>query len=265
MITITYIWHDCFVITDDEATMVFDYWKDPIFDGIGEPPFLKELDKEKPLYVFVSHHHKDHFNKEIFEWGKSFNQIHYIISKDTAKHARHILRQDSIFKGYHPKYDQVTVIKAGETYEDKKISVKAFGSTDIGNSYLVSIGNCKIFHAGDLNAWLWLDESTNEEVQQALTSYREILDVIAKAAPQLDIAMFPVDSRIGREYYTGARLFLKAIDVKRFFPMHFGLGEDHEQKRYKEDAMKFQLYANPERGEYIGIGESYGRYAFVKK
>jgi hypothetical protein len=31
------------------------------------PPFLK---KDKPVYVFSSHFHEDHFNSDIFEWRK---------------------------------------------------------------------------------------------------------------------------------------------------------------------------------------------------
>ena len=48
-------------------------------------------------------------------------------------------------------------------YEDEIISVNTFPSTDIGNSYAVTIAGRTIFHAGDLNAWIWKDESTEEK------------------------------------------------------------------------------------------------------
>lgn len=265
MVTITYIWHDCFVISLNAMTLVFDYWRDPLSREGELPSFLKNTDKDRPLYVFVSHHHKDHYNKEIFDWAKYFNHIHFIISGDTARHARHILRQDSLYKGYRPSANQVTVIKPGEIFEIGEISVKAFASTDIGNSYLVNAEGLRIFHAGDLNAWLWVDESTKAEIAQAIGNFKKILDDISASSPQLDIAMFPVDSRIGREYFTGARMFLESIEVGRFFPMHFGLGDESEQRRYERDAMKFDLYANHNRGEYIGLSGTYSTYAFVKK
>ncbi|MEI3154718.1 MAG: hypothetical protein V8S95_06185 [Odoribacter sp.] len=42
--------------------------------------------------------------------------------------------------------------------------IKAFGSTDIGISFLIDIDNIRIFHAGDLNNWHWEEESTPEEI-----------------------------------------------------------------------------------------------------
>ena len=40
----------------------------------------------------------------------------------------------------------------------KGVKIKAFGSTDIGISFLVSVDGVDIFHAGDLNWWHWWDE-----------------------------------------------------------------------------------------------------------
>jgi hypothetical protein len=36
------------------------------------------LQSEKPLYVFSSHFHEDHFTREIFEWRKQKENITYI-------------------------------------------------------------------------------------------------------------------------------------------------------------------------------------------
>ena len=49
------------------------------------PLFLK---KDKPIYVFSSHFHEDHFNSAIFEWRKLHDKITYILSKDIYKHRR---------------------------------------------------------------------------------------------------------------------------------------------------------------------------------
>jgi len=58
--TLTYIFHSGFVLETDSAILVFDYWLDP---SRVMPSVLK---KPKPLYVFSSHFHEDHFTKEIF-------------------------------------------------------------------------------------------------------------------------------------------------------------------------------------------------------
>lgn len=262
MVSITYIWHDCFVFSDDRISIVFDYWKDPLTDNGELPRFLEGLDRDKPLYVVVSHHHKDHFNRDIFEWSDRFPNIRYILSNDVAKFVRHIITPGGTYAGIRPTPESVTVLRRGESFSDDFIHVDAFGSTDIGNSYAVTAGDFKIFHAGDLNAWIWLDESTQAEVNKAMGDFKAVLKDISLKFDGFDMAMFPVDSRIGREYYTGASIFVREFDVKHFFPMHFGLGDTaEEQLRYQLDAAKIRDYANPDRGEYICLQSPYSTFA----
>ena len=80
--TLTYIFHSGFVLETEQSILVFDYWMDPsgVMDGV--------LRSEKPMYVFSSHFHEDHFTKEIFEWKKLREGITYILSKDIYKHRR---------------------------------------------------------------------------------------------------------------------------------------------------------------------------------
>ncbi len=257
MIKLQYIWHDCFLFESERLAIVFDFWKDPLFSSDDIPMFLKGVDKEKPVYVMVSHHHKDHYVKQIFEWGRYFPNIKYILSKDTAKFCRHIITPASLYSGVRPAVDSVVVLGPGESYEDERIKIDAFDSTDIGNSYGVAADGITLFHAGDLNAWIWKDESTEKEVATELKRFADVLEVIAGKYPEIDLAMFPVDSRIGTEYFTGARLFVRRIDVGHFFPMHFGLGNPEEQLRHQLAAAAVEDYANPERGEYICLQAPY--------
>ena len=69
---VTYLYHSGFAIEDEQALYVFDYYK-------GELPVIA---KEKQMYVFVSHRHKDHYNSEIFDWEKEHPNILYILSDD---------------------------------------------------------------------------------------------------------------------------------------------------------------------------------------
>lgn len=274
MTQVTYIWHDCFVVELREFTMVFDFWLDPIKSNEPIkhnekiPLFLKGRDSEKPIYIFVSHHHKDHYTKKIFEWSRLFPNITYIISEDVGRHARHILSEDSLYKGHKPSKDKCFILKEGDSYMDLNIKVEAFGSTDIGNSYFVeAFPDCaskriSFFHAGDLNAWLWKDESTEEEVETALRQFTSIVDRIASAHPQIDYVMFPVDSRIGTDYASGARIFVKAIYARHFFPMHFCIGESEEEILKRGiDAACLSAYAEDTRGEYICLLSPYSTYS----
>lgn len=266
MIQITYIWHDCFVVELPEIIMIFDFWKDPTCDSKAFPDFIRNADKEKPLYVFISHHHKDHYSKKVFDWDTVFREVRYIVSEDVARHARHILTADSLYNGHKVEKNKITILKKGDSFKDSNIYVEAFGSTDIGNSYYIELcakasKKRSFFHAGDLNAWLWADESTKEEIETSMSDFEKILSAISDAHPEIDYVMFPVDSRIGTGYATGAKLFVRAIDVRYFFPMHFGLGENEEERmKSARDASCLQLYANPNRGKYISLQAPYSCY-----
>lgn len=255
MTAITYIYHDCFVVRTSAAILVFDFWKmqaslAAVIPGIAASVTMPAERKALPVYVFVSHFHKDHYNRDIFTWSERVDNIRFIISKDVARHARHILNRESLYKGCRPSPGSVTVLGEGEHYSDACLEVDAFGSTDIGNSYMVRVDGMKIFHAGDLNAWIWKDESTHEEVAQAISDFKSILIDIRKKCRDIDIAFFPVDSRLGTDYYEGARIFLQMFRVNYFFPMHFCIMDDNEAykalgTRRRMDALKFDDYANP--------------------
>ena len=133
--TLTYIFHSGFVLETEQSFLIFDYWMDPsgVMDGM--------LRSEKPMYVFSSHFHEDHFTKEIFEWKKQREGITYILSKDIYKHRR------------ASKEDADVWLAKGGTWSDDTISVWALGSTDSGVSWIVETEDKRIFHAGDLNNW----------------------------------------------------------------------------------------------------------------
>ncbi|MDE7414118.1 MAG: MBL fold metallo-hydrolase [Muribaculaceae bacterium] len=159
MIKVIYVYHDCFIVTSKNAILVFDFWKDPLQKDVLPNP-LVNVDRDIPVYVFVSHGHKDHYNPEIFMWSQVFSDIKYIISKDIRKRINHIISPDSPYKGVKVSEDKIITMTDDDSYEDNNIRVKSFPSTDIGNSYAVEIAGKNFFHSGDLNAWIWKDEST---------------------------------------------------------------------------------------------------------
>lgn len=79
---LTYIFHSGFALETENCMLVFDYWLDPahVIDGL--------LKCNKPMYVFASHFHEDHFNRDIFTWKSIKPDITYLLSKDILKHRR---------------------------------------------------------------------------------------------------------------------------------------------------------------------------------
>lgn len=271
MVKIEYIWHDCFFVETSDAGIVFDFWLDRDGENHDFPDFLAGFDPEKALYIIISHGHKDHYNPAVFSWASRFRNIRYIVSRDVMRRIRHIVSESSVYSG--PKVDPscVTALAPGDRFVDDNLAVAAFPSTDIGNSYIIELSGKRFFHAGDLNAWIWKDESTESEVKKAIGDYnaclrdiRVYLDRTSESEDRasvgltdiIDYCFFPVDSRIGSEYFTGASIFVRKFDVRRFFPMHFALGTPDDRRRYRADALRFGLYANPDRGEYIPLALS---------
>lgn len=205
---LTYIYHSGFAIEAEGFSILIDYYKDT-----GKKPetgFVHEhlLPRTGPLYILASHFHPDHFNPEVLQWKALKKDIVYLFSKDILKHKR-AMADDAIY------------LKKGEVYKDGNLSVRAFGSTDSGISFLIETENKRIFHAGDLNNWHWKDESTTEEVAKAEGDYLHELGELAEATDFLNLTMFPVDPRLGSDYMRGAQQFVDRIRTDLFVPMHF--------------------------------------------
>lgn len=242
--------------------LLFDYWKDPLSGSDKDnPPLLSLLDRGKPIFIFVSHHHKDHFSRRIFLWQQRFPGIQYIISKDVRKAVNYMLKEDSTYAGFKPAKESVHILSPGDSFKDSLINIKAYPSTDIGNSYVVECDGMRFFHAGDLNAWLWIDESTDKEISEARTQYIEILDSIRSDYEEFTLVMFPVDSRLGTEYYWGARYFVHKFRCDLFVPMHFELVMDERDKEKRRlDAGVFEKYANTTYGDYLQLSATRSSY-----
>lgn len=230
-----YIYHSGFAIETEGFSLLFDYFKDSDPDPAKGYVHTQLLRREGPLYVLSSHFHPDHFNPAVLRWREQKADIHYLFSHDILKHKR-------------AKAEDAIYLRKGEHYADERLRVTACGSTDVGVSFLVELNGLKLFHAGDLNNWHWEEESTPQEIAQMEGDFKKELNDLAKLAPQLDLAMFPVDPRIGRDYMRGARQFLDRIPTRCFVPMHFWAQPQKVEpfKPYAESKKtRFVLLAEP--------------------
>lgn len=251
---LTYIFHSGFALKTEQCILIFDYWMDP---ARLMPQILAD---ERPLYVFASHFHEDHYSRRIQDWRKTKENITYILSKDILRH--HRAEQDAA---------DVWMVK-GQTWEDNHIKVVATGSNDSGVSWIVELKDTlliykdkgsypyRIFHAGDLNNWYArfltddgkipekiISEEFGEinplaEEKQYLGELKDIRRILnEKATPRtevqdFDLVMFPVDGRIGNGYTRGGRQFIDRFTVGQFVPMHFVASGFESSWRFKEFA-----------------------------
>lgn len=205
---LTYIYHSGFALEFDTFTIIVDYYKDTVMPFEKGLIHSQLLNRPGKIYILSSHSHPDHFNPEIILWKQQREDIQYIFSHDILE------------AGLATKKDAIYLSKL-DTYEDSHLKIKAYGSTDIGISFLIQAEGKQIFHAGDLNNWHWNEECSAEESQEYETNYLKELELIAKDVTHLDLAIFPVDPRLGKDYMRGAEQFINRIQTDLFAPMHF--------------------------------------------
>ena len=196
---ITYIHHSCFLVETDRFYYLFDYEKGTL------PP----MDGEKPIFVLSSHGHGDHYNPEVFSLleNAGMRQIQAILSEDIAA----------------PTNISVLQVSPGKEYAlGTQHRLTTFASTDLGVAFLLEDHNTLIYHAGDLNDWVWDDESEayNEEMT---ANYRKQIQLLAKTLMhrEIDTAFVVLDPRQEKDYDRGLCYFLENISVNQVYPMHY--------------------------------------------
>ena len=186
--------HSGFSIKVDDYFFMFDYFK-------GDLP-VTTIKRAKNAFIFVSHGHKDHFDKKIFSLREHNSDITYILSKDISVS------------------EEVVYVLPNQKLRMKEITIETFDSTDEGVCFLITYRGMKIFHAGDMNLWSWRNDSENYEIIKAEKDYYKVLNAILRSTQKIDIAFFPVDPRMKNYYEEGAVKFIESFNVTHFFPMH---------------------------------------------
>ena len=198
VLVVRYISHSGFLVETAARYYLFDYYQ-------GELP---QLDSHRPIIVFSSHGHPDHYNPEIFT----------ILRKKGMKDVKAILAKDISEKKY-PKGVNVLKVPANTTndlsYGER---LETLQSTDSGVAFLLTTGEGTIYHAGDLNDWTWESEPDSDN-RQMRGSYRHEVDKLK--GRKIDIAFVPLDPRQNVHYADGLLYFLSVADAKYVYPMHY--------------------------------------------
>ena len=191
MTNVTFLAHSGFLVETEDVLLLFDWWKGT----------LPSLPPEKPLLVFVSHTHHDHFNPAVFSLDDGSRPVRFLLGEGVTPPAGH----------------DCTVLRGGESVTLPEAAVETFPSTDEGVAFLVTCGQKAIYHAGDLNWWHWEGEPDpwNPRMEADFKRYAEPL-----RGRVLDLAFLPLDPRQQLAESWGFTYLLDLADVRRAFPMH---------------------------------------------
>lgn len=248
---LTYLFHSGFSLETANCIVIFDYWMDPsdVVKGL--------LQSDKKMYVLSSHHHEDHFNHGVLLWKRKKPNITYLLAADILENERADKAEADVW------------MRKGDCWQDEHLKVTAMGSNDCGVSWIVEVEGKRIFHAGDLNNW-YAKFLTDRYLGRKIFSYEFGMEVDPEADERIylqelediqqqfssfDVALFPVDGRIGNGYMLGARQFIDRFKVKLLVPMHFVLSGFEPAWRMKEytDTANVDFWGISYNGEYINL------------
>ena len=201
---ITYIYHSGFSVELESCVLIFDYFK-------GNIPAVPA---NKPVYFFASHSHQDHFNLAILNM-LSENNPKFILSNDIRLSEKY-LERCGINKDIK---DTIISVKKNDNVVVDNLTIETFRSTDAGCAFMVKADGVTIYHAGDMNVWVW----PGHEHKEALKAYHERLymEQLTKMSKyDVDVAFAPLDPRLKESYYLGIKMLLDNVKVKKLFPMH---------------------------------------------
>lgn len=150
MLKVTFLYHSAFLVELSHCSLLFDWY------GGAIPAF----DRHKPLYVFASHHHGDHYSPEIFSL-LGMDNVWYVLANCIRLSAK---RKAAL--GIEETH--VLRVSAGRTFLLEELRITTFRSTDAGVAFLVETEGKTLFHAGDLQWWHWEEEPKhwNDEMER---------------------------------------------------------------------------------------------------
>lgn len=193
---VTRIYHSSVFIETEKVSILIDYYR-------GELP---KIDKKKPLFIFASHGHGDHFSRTIFRLSEGAMETHYILSGDIP-HCPEMEGHDCHF------------MEAGEELRfplgEGELTVRSLKSNDLGIAFLLELPDFRIYHAGDLNNWWWDGDSEDKEL--AKDYHRELQKIKGES---FDLAFVPLDPRL-KGYERGVLDFLDYVNTRYLVPIHF--------------------------------------------
>ena len=202
MTRVTFLGHSGFLVETKTQLLLFDWWT-------GALPALPD----RPLTVFVSHRHPDHFDPRIFSLADGVRDVRFVLAKDVRLSDRNRAKW-----GVSPQTAERCVRVGGnETLELPGVRVETLPSTDEGVAFVITCDGRTIYHAGDLNWWHWDGEAEAWNRNMEVNFKRFLAPLRGRS---IDLAFAPLDSRLGGACDWGFRWLMETADVRRIFPMH---------------------------------------------
>lgn len=210
---IWYLGHAGWAVKTKSRLLVFDYWKSgtaphqaSLANGHIAPGEIKDLD----VYVFVSHGHHDHFDKEIFEWRKQVKKVTYIFGMPVEKEKDIVLFST-------PR--EVKNINGMDVYT---INHNFDGIPE--SAFVVSVDGLTLYHSGD----------HGNGPDKIDPKFKDNIDYLSKKLKAFDVVLMPA---FGGPGFPGEKYALEKLSPRVLFPMHNG-GTEYKGYEFKKAVEK---------------------------
>ncbi|MBB1284934.1 MBL fold metallo-hydrolase [Flavisolibacter sp. BT320] len=165
---IHYFYNSGWLVETTRHLLVFDFVPDPKA-GVSFADLQKRINEtsaNKPLLVFISHNHPDHFTDSIFTLQQQARTMRFILGwKPTSP----------------PAVKNLSLLFPGDSLVQNDLSVFTHPATDDGSAFLVTIDDLTIYHAGDHALW----------VEEIAGDYTAPLEKFRTKALRIDLAFLP--------------------------------------------------------------------------
>lgn len=203
MIRATFLDHSGFLVELADVCLLFDWWKGAL------PPL-----PQKPLAVFVSHRHEDHFSPAVFSLADGTRSVRFLLGKDIRPTEKNRARW-----GLTEEILTLCSFLGGDEHAEvfPGVAVETLPSTDEGVAFVVDACGRTVYHAGDLHWWHWEgeDKAWNRNMEVNFQRFLRPLE-----GRHIDLAMVPLDGRLEDAFDWGLAYFLTHTDTDAVLPMH---------------------------------------------
>ncbi len=186
------------------------------------------------VYVVISHSHADHFNREIFSWADTIENITYVLSHEIPDPPETALG-----------------MKPGRSFETGGMAISAYSSTDAGVACSLFYQGYYIYFSGDNAFWNW-DGDLDDDIY-----IRTVLSEIPREPP-MDIAFQVCDPRLDGKGDGGIHVFARHFNPRLLVPIHaFGRYEFNRtaEKRLREKGFDNRFWCVAGRGHSCRIDD----------
>lgn len=218
-LAITYVHHDCFCLEAAGWTLLFDY---P--DAAHRPPGAREAVARalagRRVAVCFSHSHADHCAADVLDAAQDAAQLHLVLSYDVPQMVPALDLPGAVVP--EPGDDPRGGDPGPWAGVGPGLRARALESNDLGVTFCLDVGGLRVYHGGDLAAWLWPGgpdgQGDPDDAGAAHTRafFERSLEAVAAFAPHVAFAC--CDPRLpGRG---GFARFAEVVRPPVLVPMH---------------------------------------------